>query len=744
MATSKQQALLAHCLRSYDYNYVRIDDNSDRYEKSWLYYLSKLPERLEPARPDEKESESIFSEYIEPVVENAVTAITPQVLDIFTEDDQEAVVFRDLSFKPNPVMAEIINKQINRYALQENDGHKILEGALKEALITGDCFTKIYIDEKHEEDKLDLPDWQDMESVISSLAEKQWQCDLPEGIGAGEKKGDEGGIQWRTVTNTQKADPMNPDSSEMPSQRTIELMGTLPIYKVTKKLMLENVGLRDLIIDTNCGDDFSKCRYICHKMTMTVGDAIDLGYKASALTSASTQSRMADAPYNKFNLVTNSQIGSTEQDYEDDGDPLERWITLYEHYIYSSAPTNGKTSRLYQVHTTDSEYLDHTEIKVMPWVHGQVDTIPESFWGRSMYDKFRFYQDELSINQRLCRKNAFNASFNKVLVTNKQYDAESVINSNRPGAIIVQHAQGAIQPWPYQELPQSFGVQQQNLKESLAKTMGQIVGNINTENGISENAAAQTVSMILSQEQMKSKTTAKTFARTYVRPTYQVIYEVLKENGMSVTIPAGTKFCSMPQPTQQDETITSENFPDLYDFNIDINTNGDKAVAARQVASVWQMITQTAPSLATPAAAYKVADEQLKIVNYKAEDFYQDPATIQPTQEEQDLKAAKKEHDLLTIQLLAAQVAKTTSEAGVNETKMGSTVQEAQVKVQVMMTESMAKVKKQLADEQNEAIKRAQDQQAIDFEMMQSAHNIVDKDRNTLINAHKVVNGVKN
>lgn len=742
--SKKTDALLAHCQRSYDFNYVRIDDNSQRYEDSWLYYMAKKPEALE-VNVNAKEDERTFMEYIEPVVENAVTQITPQVLDIFTEDDQEAVKFRDLSFKPNPVMAEIINKQINRYALQENDGHKILEGALKEALITGDVFTKVYIDEKHENDTWELTDWTDMEQVISTLADKQWQCDLPEGIGNGEKKGEDGGLQWRTVTsnpNTMAGNaPTDPNAS---TERRIELMGTLDIYKVTKKPKMENVGLRDLIIDTNCGDDFSKCRYICHKMTMTVGDAVDLGYKEGALKSASTNSRLADAPYNKFNLVTNNQIGTVENGFDDDGDPLERWITIYEHYIYSSAMTGGKTSKLYQVHSTDTEYLDHQEIDVMPWVHGQIDTIPESFWGRSMYDKFKFYQDELSINQRLARKNAFNAAYNKVLVTDKQYDAESVINSNRAGAIIIQRQQGAIQPWPYQELPRSFDLQQQNLKESLSKTLGGLVGNINTENGISENAAAQTVAMILSQEQMKSKVTAKTFARTYVRPLYEILYQVIKGNGMTITIPAGTKFKSIPQPTQQDETITSDSFPDLFDFNIDINTNGDKAIAARQIATVWQMLAQTAPSLATPQAAYKVAEAQLQLVNEEVSDYFQDPATIQPSQDEQEMKATQKEGALLQVQLLAAQVAKTTSEAGVNEVKMGSTVQEAQAKVQIMMSESMLKAQKQIADTRNEQIKRAQDQEAIDFEKVQGYHNIVDKNANTLIAAHKTVNGIQN
>lgn len=738
---SIKDSLFSQVMRTKDFQEVRVDDNAHRYNESWLYYLGQRPVNIEePTEEQIARGEDAPMEYVEPVVRNAVTAITPQILDIFTENDEQAVCFRDHSFKPNPIMAEIINAQINRTVLSENDGYRLLENALKETLVSGDCFSKIYIDESHDDSKIELNDWSDLETVIAELSEKNWQCDLPEEIGNGVKSGTDGNLSWRTVKQ--------PTDDGMGNQGeptvNIELKGTLEIYRVDKKLVIENVGLRDLLIDTTCGEDFEKCRYICHKMTMTVGEAVDLGYKAKSLESASTVARLADAPYNKFNLVTNNQIGMTEEDWDDNGDPLERLITIYEHYIYSSIPNKGRKSALYQVHTTDSELLDYREISTMPFVHGQVDTIPESFWGRSMYDIFAPYQDNESKMQRLAYKNAFNATYNKVLVTKNQYNAESVINSNTPGAIIEQNVAGAIQPWPYVELPQSFVIASQKLAESRAQTMGQMIGGINAQETQIDQMSGYSIAQILAQEQLKGKVIAKTFARTYIKPLYTKIYEVLKGNGMKIVIPAGTKFQSMSDPLPQDMTITSDQFPERYDFTIDIETQGDTAMQNRQLATVLQMATTVQPnSVADASSIYKVADTLLKQMGLNAADYFKDPAQQQMSDEQAEQIAFQKETAQLQMQKLIAEITKTTSEAGLNEVKLGNDAQESQVKIQTMLSESLANIQKHKREADNADRKTALDAVAVNAEIHNQSKDIAIKNANTLINAHKTVNGIR-
>lgn len=735
--------LLEQVMRAKDKHWVNCDDNSHRYTDSWLYYTAKRPLNMTP--PAEGEDE-VLTEYVEPVMMNAVSAITPQILDIFTENDQSAVAFRDESFRVNPVIEELVNQTVNDTILKENDGYKTLENALKEALVTGDCFSKVAIEENHKEQDLVLNDWSSMEDVIAKLSDQGWKTDFPldmigdEDNGIKPKaSGEEGGIQWRTNKTT----TTTPEGVQVPSQ-VIEIMGTLNIYKIDKKIIIDNVGLKDLIIDTRCGDDFSKCRYICHKMNMTVGEAMSMGYKKASLRSASTATRLGEAPYNKFNLVSNSQIGA-DQNWEDDsGDELERMITIYEHYIYSSIPSKGKESKLYEVRTTDTELLEYFEVNEIPFVHGQMETIPDSFWGRSLYDICKPFQDSESTMQRIAIKNMVNAAYNKLLVVDGQFDAESVINSEAPGAILVQKQQGGITPFPYVDLPQSYGIAMEKFNTTRQETVGRLAGSITTPEGAPDNLAASTVSMILAQEGLKSKVVAKTFARTYVKPLYEKVYSVIKNNGMTITLPAGTKFNNMPQPLPQDETITTDQFPSLYSFVVDINTKGDTAIENQQLGTVVTMMAQVpSNSMVTDVTKFKVAKKLLDSVNLNVDDYFDDPSQRQPDAEAQQLQAFQQEMAKIQLQGLVATVAKTTAETAAIEAKMGNDIESHQINSQVNLTESTAKIQKMLSDAKTAQDKLQLDSVAIGAEIAQGQKDITLKNANTLINAHKAINGVR-
>lgn len=736
---SMKDDLFAHVKRTQDLNEFRIDDNSHRYAESWLYYLGERPLNMEATTEGEDET---LRDYVEPVVYNAVTSIVPQILDIFTENDEQPVVFRDHSFKHNPVMEELINNLVTRTVLRENDGYKTLEVALKETLITGDAFTKVYIDEKHDEDTLDLNDWSSMEDVIANLSQKDWKTNLPEALVNGTKKGSEGSVEWRTIEQA------NPDPNAMSmgegSTPVVQLRGTLKIYKVDKKIVIENVGLKDLIIDTTCGEDFSKCRYICHKMNMTVGEAMSLGYKKGILSSASTVNRLGEAPYNKFNLVTNAQIGNDGNLYDDAGDELERLITIYEHYLYSSIPSNGKESKLYQVHTTDTELLDYEEVTEIPFVHGQMEIIPDSFWGRSMYDICKHYQDDESTMQRLALKNMTDATFNKLLVQEGQFDAESVINSQAPGAVLIQKQQGGIQQFPYTDLSQSYASALEKLVTSRQETVGRTSGSITTQDGIPNDTAAATVAMVLAQEGLKDKVIAKTFARTYIKPLYEKIYSVIKDNGMTIVIPAGAKLKALPDPLPQDVTITTDSFPSVYDFEVDVNTNGDVQVENSALRDVMTLITSIPTGgMVSEQAKYKVARKLLSSVSLNIEDYFDDPSKQQPDPSQQEMQAFQKEGAKVQLQKLIADLAKTTAETAKIEAEMGNSIEAHKVDQTVKLTESQAKVQKVFNDAKIASDKLDLDGIAIGAEIHNQQKDISIKNANTLISAHKAVNGVR-
>lgn len=712
--------LLQQCLNALSHNNIRIDDNSQRYEDSWLYYLQKRPLNIERSAD---EDENTLRDYVEPVVYNAVSATVPQVLDIFTEAEDNAVEFRDKSFRYNPILQEIINSQINKIVLQENDGYKVLEVALKETLITGDGFSKVYIQEDYTEDTLELEEWVGFENLITTLGEGNWQFDLPQAIADGEKSGKDGSVEWRTTPND------------------FQIKGTLSIYKVDKKAVIENVGLKDLIIDTTCGPDFNKCRYICHKMNMTVGEAMKMGYKKSALMNASTSERIGESQYNKFTLITADQIGNNTYFSDDGGDDLERYITIYEHYIYSSHPSKGKESKLYQVHTTNTELLDYTEVSEHPFVHGQMEIIPDSFWGRSMYDICKGYQDQESTLQRAAIKNLISAAYGRMLVVDSQFDEESVINSNNPGAVIIQKQAGAIQPYPYEPLPTSFADAMMKVVTSRQEVVGRLSGSINTQDGIPADTAAATVSMILAQEGLKAKVIAKTFARTYVKPLYEKVYNVIKDAGMKIDIPAGTQFKSSPQPTQVDDSITSDQFPNVYDFIVDINTTGDKLIENQQLANTLLMLSQIPVDggVIVPQTKFNIANRLLEAVNLKAEDYFQDPSKAQPDPQQIAQMKMQEEGVKLQLQKTVADIAKTAAETAKVEAEINKTIADTQVGTTIKMSESLAKMQKMQSDAERDVGKLRLDSIAVGAEIANQEKDITIKQVQT---ARRAINGI--
>ncbi|MCS5737543.1 portal protein, partial [Herbiconiux daphne] len=82
-----------------------------------------------------------------------------------------------------------------------------------------------------------------------------------------------------------------------------------------------------------------------------------------------------------------------------------------------------------------------------------------------------------------------------------------------------------------------------------------------------------------------SKVVAKTIARTGIAPLYKIIYEVCKQEGLIVRIPQQGQ-----DGSTQFQEISASDWPDIYDFVVDINTQRDVVAENDQIIGVVKEI----------------------------------------------------------------------------------------------------------------------------------------------------------
>lgn len=618
--------------------------NVDRFNKSYLYYACQLPANtVADGLADEVSSK----DYVEPVLYNAVKAALPQLLDSFTEDESLAVSFRSRGYRKNPALEELINYNLNKIFLRDQDGYEILEGLFKTTLISGDSFAKVYVDEVTHRETATVNDWIDIRDLMAELSEG-WVIELPKNFV--DKSGSFKGFEWKEETIKQQ-DPNNGETVKVP---VLLVKGKIPLKNVDKKVIVEEVEPQDVWVNTDYGNDFSKCRYLAHRVKTTVGEAELRGFDPEKLDKATDES----PDDNKLPELFFSQISYQDPSFgvssarETSIDPKERPIILMEHYIYSSYPTNGKETRLYQVVTTGDEVLSVQEVKRIPFVHGQCEPVQGSFFGRSFFDIAKPYQDALSLAQRMQQEIARKTTWPQYFGIKGQYNRESLLN-NRAGSVIEIMAQGAVQRVEPLELSQSFLVAYESVKDSAERTLSQPVGFSNSDGGVPQVATA-TAYLSIFQESQKGMILTKNISRTLVQPLYKLIYEIVKDEGFTLFAPDGS-------------TVDGAELPSIYDLIVDPSTTHDDFAQAMQLSNVASFVGQMSQfqsPVLTPQNIYSIAKEMLERFDLDSSKFLTDPSQVRDPQAE---------HEQAEMQALNSELAKVQLEtAKVNMRKLAA------------------------------------------------------------------------
>ncbi|HAV9873775.1 TPA: hypothetical protein JLH60_004751 [Escherichia coli] len=588
--------IFAHCEQSKASAEGPRQEYLSKWEEAHLYYNCELPATtfVGEQLPD------TITPYVEPVLRETVKEALPQLLDSFTSDRRLAVNFRSRGWSNNQKRNDLITANINKIFLDEQDGYGLIEKTIKEAINPGSAFNKVFVEETENHDQADTKDqWFDVTEFAGMLAE-EWKIDPPNGFGD-KKTGKVKGFEWKTESQKIR----DPQTGKEAKQEFIFIRGVIPLVKHTKKIKTDFIEAKDLWFDTTNGDDFTKSRYVCHRILTTVGEAELKGYDSE---------KLKNAALNDKDIIIDEYATTGDHFDNNSVDPKERKIYLYEHYIFSSLLNATDESKRYQVIATNNEILEVNEIPFFPFVHCRKDIQIGSFYGKGFFEEAKPYQIALTKKARQAEANADQATYGRYLALKGQYNRESLLN-NRPGAVIEQASVGAVDRLPHVELGQTFAYSYDQLKDSSDRNLRRGFGSANLEE--IPPIATATVAMGVYQDAQRGMLLSNTIARYYLNPLFSLIYETMRIEGWPLTDENG-------------QVVPGVEMPALYDLSVDVQTKGDDAAQVMQLQVLGQILQMVAP-LQTPyltdANKYEWLKLGCKTADLDASLLLTDPAT---------------------------------------------------------------------------------------------------------------------
>lgn len=588
--------VFAHCQKSKAAAEGPRQEYLSKWEEAHLYYDCKLPSTtfIGESLPNG------VVPYVEPVLRETNKEALPQLLDSFTSDRRLAVNFRSRGWSNNQKRNDLITNNINKIFLDEQDGYGVIENTIKEALTPGSAFNKVYVEETTTHDQADTKDqWFELSEFAALLAE-DWKIDPPDNF-ADSKSGTVKGFEWKTESEKMR----DPQTGKETKQSFIMIRGVIPLVKHEKKIKTDFVEAKDLWFDTTNGHDFTKSRFICHRILTTVGEAEQKGYDVEKLKEAALNDK--DVMIDEY---------ATLNDHFDNNsvDPKERKIYIYEHYIFSSLLNDSDEPKRYQVIATNNEILEINEIPFFPFVHCRKEIVIGKFYGNGFFEEAKPYQIALTKKARQAESNADQATYGRYLTIKGQYDRESLLN-NRPGAIIEQKAAGIVDRLPHVELGQTFAYSYDKLQDSADRNLRRGFGSANLEE--IPPIATATVAMGVYQDAQRGMLLSNTIARYYLNPLFSLIYETMRVEGW-------------PLVDENGQVVPGVEMPALYDLSVDVQTKGDDAAQVMQLQVLGQILQMVAPinsPYLTDANKYEWLKLGCKTADLDSSLLLTDPAT---------------------------------------------------------------------------------------------------------------------
>ncbi|EHT3579219.1 hypothetical protein KXY27_004538 [Salmonella enterica] len=601
---NKQDLILAQVLGAKSQTEGSHATILDKWNESYLYATSQKPGRTQA--DIDANIKGISATVVVPVTEIAVNNAVPFLRDSLISKGKVSFSYRDRGFRGDPQTNKLMESNANKILLRDNDFKAMLENAIKDSLIGGDVFIKVYTETKTFTNTDEIEEWEVFKDYQNKL-QNSWFVDVPADFQT-KKRGNFKGFEWKTVKET----VFDPTTGQEQDQENRYIRGSIPLMMIDEKIKINQAELKDLYFDTSNGDDFSKCRYICHSYETTVGEAELRGYDPEVLKRGADSEKETELP----SLYFNDRYEGMDDDPEfESTDPKERKIKIDEHYIYSSQLHRKGETRAYQVITCGGEFLECNEILEFPFVHGQSETVLGSFWGRSFYDKAKNIQDAKTAQLRMILNNAEQTIHPRFIAVKGMYNRESLLQASRPGAVIEQGAAGSIEQFPFQTLAPEF-YQAWELISSIEDQL-MLKGFSSQDLKDISPLSTVTVAMGIAEDAKKSGAVAACLGRTLIKPIAEKVIKLMK-------------LLNWPIEDENGQVVPGFKYPEVYDIDPEIQTSGDDAAKVMQMQSIAafeaQMAAVNSPVI-TPQNRHAMYKFMYSRADIDYNEFITDPST---------------------------------------------------------------------------------------------------------------------
>lgn len=456
--------------------------------EAWEYFYGNLPLPVTVGS----------SKWVDRTVWESVNGTLQDVLNVFCEGDQAVrfVAENDLDTEG----AKIATQLVNQILLRDNPGYNVISSAAQECLVTRNSFIKFYWDECHKTRS------EEVENVS------------PEALQGYIQGLEDGGLEDLEVEVTE-----NDDGS---------VSAAVTYSETVKRVKVEYVPNEQVFVDQHA-TSFEDAQYFCHRVRKTKEELLEMGFPEDEIDSFNDWSDPMDSTQSTVAWSRTDWRQDIDMDIGTDFDDGACQVWVYEEYMRTSMLNKGKDkeAKLYQIIRAGNYILSIEEINCIPFVTFCPYPIPGSFYGQSVYDITKDIQDLRTALTRGIIDNVNNANYGRYTAIVGAYDRRSLLD-NRPGGVVEMQRDGAVQLFPYHNLPQGIDgllTMTEDWKEQRTGVSKLGMG-INPDVFKNDNAYA-TVGLMMNAAQNRLRMVCRNIAHNGMMELMKGIYKLIRENG---------------------------------------------------------------------------------------------------------------------------------------------------------------------------------------------------------------------
>ena len=474
-------------LRRFDYAQNYVDTAVKGYSReAWEYFYGNLPLPVTVGS----------SRWVDRTVWESVNGTLQDVINVFCTGDEAVKFVPDNEVDTEG--ADVATKLVNQILLRDNPGYNIISSAAQECLVTRNSFIKFYWDEEtttHSEEVENV----DPNAVVGYVQGLQ-----------------DGGLQKIEVETEENMD----GSVNM----------SITYQQTVKRVKVEYVPSEQIFVDQHA-TSFDDVQYFCHRVRKSKEDLVAMGFPKEDIDSFNDWSDPMDSTQTTVAWSRTDWRQDIDMDIGTDVSDIASMVWVYEHYIRTGQLDKNKEAKLYQVIQAGNYILSIEEVTCIPFVTFCPYPIPGSFFGQSVYDITKDIQDLRTALVRGYIDNVNNANYGRYTAIVGAYDRRSLLD-NRPGGVVEMERDGAVQLFPYHNLPQGIdgllGLSE-DLKEQRTGVTKLGMG-INPDVFKNDNAYA-TVGLMMNAAQNRLRMVCRNIANNGMVELMRGIYKLIRENG---------------------------------------------------------------------------------------------------------------------------------------------------------------------------------------------------------------------